>query len=122
MDRKKFIKTSLLAVSGFYFLHADLFQAAKPKTSNQEKKIIDTPILIVGSGYGGAVSALRLCEAGKKVVMLEMGLNWEKSGIPFSNLLKPGKSAAWLKKKTIAPFMNLFSLNPIYGNSGPAGF
>jgi cholesterol oxidase len=71
--------------------------------------------VIIGSGYGGAVSALRLCEAGKKVVMLEMGLNWEKAGIPFSNLLKPGKSSAWLKKKSIAPFMNIFSLTPFTG-------
>ncbi|WP_228426521.1 hypothetical protein [Chryseobacterium carnipullorum] len=47
--------------------------------------------------------------------MLEMGLNWEKSGIPFSSMLKPGKSAAWLKKKTIAPFMNIFSLTPFTG-------
>ncbi|STD07082.1 hypothetical protein [Chryseobacterium carnipullorum] len=66
MDRKKFIKTGLLAVSGFYFLNADLFQAMQPKTDSLEGNVIDAPILIVGSGYGGAVSALRLCEAGKK--------------------------------------------------------
>ncbi|MCZ4224439.1 hypothetical protein [Pedobacter rhodius] len=62
-----------------------------------------------------AVAALRLCEAGKKVLMLEMGLNWGKSGIPYSSLLKPGKSAAWLKNKTIAPFMNIFPLTPFTG-------
>lgn len=114
MDRKKFIKTSVLAVSGFYFLQSNLFRAAE-RTSDKQKKIIEAPIVIIGSGYGGAVSALRLCEAGKKVVLLEMGLNWEKSGIPFSNLLKPGKSSAWLKKKSIAPFMNIFSLTPFTG-------
>ncbi len=112
MNRKQFIKTGLLAVSGFYFLNSNLFQAAQPQS---EKKIIDAPIIIIGSGYGGAVSALRLCESGKKVVLLEMGLNWEKAGIPYSNLLKPGKSAAWLKNKTIAPFMNIFSLTPFTG-------
>lgn len=113
MDRKKFITTSVLAVSGFYFLQSNLFQAAQRTAPEQKDRKV--PIIIIGSGYGGAVSALRLCEAGKKVVMLEMGLNWEKSGIPFSNLLKPGKSAAWLKKKSIAPFMNLFSLTPFTG-------
>lgn len=113
MDRKKFIRTSVLAVSGFYFLHSNLFKAAQLTDIDQKER--EVPIIIIGSGYGGAVSALRLCEAGKKVVMLEMGLNWEKSGIPFSNLLKPGKSAAWLKKKSIAPFMNLFSLTPFTG-------
>ncbi|MDN3694720.1 GMC family oxidoreductase N-terminal domain-containing protein [Chryseobacterium tructae] len=114
MDRKSFIKTGLLAVSGFYFLQSDLLQAAERRT-NKVKETVDAPIIIVGSGYGGAVSALRLCEAGKKVVLLEMGLNWEKAKIPFSNLLKPGKSSAWLKKKSIAPFMNLFSLTPFTG-------
>ncbi|MBV8326314.1 GMC family oxidoreductase N-terminal domain-containing protein [Chryseobacterium sp.] len=114
MDRKTFITTSALAISGFYFLQSDLFRAAERK-NKYGKENLDVPILIIGSGYGGAVSALRLCEAGKKVVMLEMGLNWEKSGIPFSNLLKPGKSSAWLKKKSIAPFMNIFSLTPFTG-------
>lgn len=114
MDRKKFIKTSTLAISGFYFLQSGLLRATGRK-NNLVKENIDVPIVIIGSGYGGAVSALRLCEAGKKVVMLEMGLNWEKAGIPFSNLLKPGKSAAWLKKKSIAPFMNIFSLTPFTG-------
>ncbi|WP_068939809.1 GMC family oxidoreductase N-terminal domain-containing protein [Chryseobacterium timonianum] len=114
MDRKKFIKTSMLAISGFYFLQSDLFRAAERRTTTI-KETVDAPIIIIGSGYGGAVSALRLCEAGKKVILLEMGLNWEKAGIPFSNLLKPGKSSAWLKKKTIAPFMNIFSLTPFTG-------
>lgn len=114
MDRKHFIRTSLLAISGFYFIQTDLFQAAERKAAMREENT-DVPIIIIGSGYGGAVSALRLCEAGKKVVLLEMGLNWEKAGIPFSNLLKPGKSSAWLKKKSIAPFMNLFSLTPFTG-------
>lgn len=114
MDRKKFIKTGILAISGFYLLRPDLFQAAERRI-NKEKASIDAPIIIIGSGYGGAVSALRLCEAGKKVVLLEMGLNWEKAGIPFSNLLKPGPSSAWLRKKTIAPFMNIFSLTPFTG-------
>ncbi|WP_106917303.1 GMC family oxidoreductase N-terminal domain-containing protein [Chryseobacterium aurantiacum] len=114
MNRKEFIKTSVLAISGFYFLQSNFFQAAERRT-NTIKETLEAPIIIIGSGYGGAVSALRLCEAGKKVVLLEMGLNWEKAGIPFSNLLKPGKSSAWLKKKTIAPFMNIFSLTPFTG-------
>ncbi|MGU3373443.1 GMC family oxidoreductase N-terminal domain-containing protein [Chryseobacterium sp. M5A1_1a] len=114
MNRKEFIKTTALAISGFYFLQSNLFQAAERRT-NALKDTVEAPIIIIGSGYGGAVSALRLCEAGKKVVLLEMGLNWEKSGIPFSNLLKPGESSAWLKKKTISPFMNIFSLTPFTG-------
>ncbi len=113
MDRKSFIKTSLLAVGGFYFLQTSLFQAVQSKFNN--KKNINAPIIIIGSGYGVAVSALRLCQAGKKVIMLEMGMNWMNSGLSYSNLLKPGPSSAWLKTKTIAPFFNIFPLKPFTG-------
>lgn len=52
----------------------------------------ETENLIIGSGYGGGVTALRLTQAGKKVTLLEMGLDWEKEDgkyKPFSNLITP---------------------------------
>jgi cholesterol oxidase len=113
MNRKEFIKSGFLAIGGFYFLNSGVLKAGQLQKSNI--KGVDAPIIIVGSGYGGAVAALRLCQAGKKVVMLEMGMNWGKSGLPYSSLLKPEKSAAWLKTKTIAPFFNIFSIKPFTG-------
>lgn len=110
MNRKSFIKKTSLGIGGlFLFNHLPLF------AQSQEKEKLEKPIVIIGSGYGGAVAALRLCEAGKKVCLLEMGLNWEKSGEKFSPMINPGKSAAWLRKKTIAPFMNIFPLKPFTG-------
>lgn len=41
--------------------------------------------IIVGSGFGGAVSALRLTERGYKVAVLEMGRRWRKEDFPRSN-------------------------------------
>lgn len=35
------------------------------------------PFLIIGTGYGGAVAALRLTQAGHHVHMLEMGKAWD---------------------------------------------
>ncbi|WP_027380044.1 GMC family oxidoreductase N-terminal domain-containing protein [Chryseobacterium daeguense] len=113
MTRKEFIKSGFFAVGGFYFLNSGVLQASQQRKISIKET--NSPIIIIGSGYGGAVAALRLCEAGKKVLMLEMGLNWGKSGLPYSSLLKPGKSAAWLKKKTIAPFLNIFSIKPFTG-------
>src|SRR5262245_26757798 len=38
------------------------------------------PILIIGSGYGGAVAALRLTQAGHHVHIVEMGRAWDTPG------------------------------------------
>lgn len=39
-------------------------------------------VIIVGSGFGGAVTACRLAERGKKVLILERGRRWEPKDYP----------------------------------------
>jgi cholesterol oxidase len=41
--------------------------------------------VVVGSGFGGSVSALRLAERGYSVAVLEMGKRWNKEDFPHSN-------------------------------------
>ncbi|WP_435199954.1 GMC family oxidoreductase N-terminal domain-containing protein [Janibacter sp. GS2] len=38
---------------------------------------MDTDVLVIGSGFGGAVAALRLCEKGYRVTVLEAGRRFE---------------------------------------------
>src|SRR5690349_556443 len=38
------------------------------------------PVLIIGTGYGGSVAALRLAQAGVDVHMVEMGMAWDTPG------------------------------------------
>lgn len=67
--------------------------------------------LIIGSGYGSAVTALRLTQAGHTATMLEMGLDWDnnpKAIKPFSNMLLPGKNSTWLSNQSKAPFLNIY--------------
>lgn len=45
----------------------------------------DYDVAIVGSGFGGSVSALRLSEKGYNVAVLEMGRRWTPENIPKSN-------------------------------------
>lgn len=57
----------------------------------------DFDYVIVGSGFGGSVSALRLSEKGYKVAVLEMGKRWGPENLP--------KSTWSLKSWLWAPFL-----------------
>jgi len=46
----------------------------------------DYDYIIIGSGFGGSVSALRLSEKGYKVAVLEMGKRWSAENFPKTNL------------------------------------
>lgn len=59
------------------------------------------PAIVVGSGYGGGVSALRLGEAGVDTLLLEKGRWWEtpdEDGRRFSKMLPPDTRAGWFAK------------------------
>ncbi len=46
---------------------------------------LDYDFVVVGSGFGGAVSALRLSEKGYRVAVLEMGKRWRAEDFPKTN-------------------------------------
>jgi len=43
---------------------------------------LDFDFIIVGSGFGGSVSALRLVEKGYRVAVIEMGRRWTAENLP----------------------------------------
>ncbi|MCC3314086.1 GMC oxidoreductase [Nocardia africana] len=45
----------------------------------------DYDVVVIGSGFGGSVSALRLTEKGYRVAVLESGRRWPAESIPNSN-------------------------------------
>ncbi|MFJ3903565.1 GMC oxidoreductase [Streptomyces sp. NPDC090025] len=67
------------------------------------------PALVVGSGYGGSVAALRLAQAGIDVHMIEMGMAWDTAGSDgkiFANTTKPDYRSFWLRTRTKQPLSN----------------
>jgi len=45
----------------------------------------DFDFIVVGSGFGGSVSALRLAEKGYRVAVIEMGRRWTPQNLPRTN-------------------------------------
>ncbi len=45
----------------------------------------DYDVAVIGSGFGGSTTALRLTEKGYKVVVIEAGRRWKQSDFPKSN-------------------------------------
>lgn len=74
------------------------------------------PALVIGSGYGGAVAALRLTQAGIPTQIVEMGRSWDTPGPDgkiFCGMLNPDKRSTWLSTTTDQPISNFmgFGIN-----------
>src|SRR3954466_7277070 len=69
--------------------------AAQAETASADISITDAasvPALVIGTGYGGSVAALRLAQAGVDVHMIEMGMPWDTPGSDgkiFANTTSP---------------------------------
>lgn len=67
------------------------------------------PVLVIGTGYGGSVAALRLAQAGVDVHMIEMGMAWDTPGSDgkiFANTTSPDYRSFWLRTRTKQPLSN----------------
>lgn len=66
----------------------------------------DYDVLVVGSGFGGAVSALRLSEKGYRVCVLEAGRRFTREELP--------KNSWDLKNFLWAPSLGLYGIQRIH--------
>lgn len=103
ISRRKFVKLSTMAG-----VAASIPVAACKKETIAVNDFTNEAI-VIGSGFGASVSALRLTQAGIKTLMLEMGKQYEvKPGSkPFTKTLTPDGRSSWLKRKTILPVTSI---------------
>jgi cholesterol oxidase len=66
-------------------------------------------VIVIGSGFGGAITGYRLAEAGYKVLILERGRRWDKKTYPRTpsdpwiwNSHHPEKENGWLELHTFS--------------------
>lgn len=74
------------------------------------------PAVVVGSGYGAAVAALRLGEAGVRTLVLEMGRLWDTpaaDGRVHCSMTAPDRRSMWFKTRTEAPLATFLWLDVI---------
>ncbi|MFS8197960.1 GMC oxidoreductase [Streptomyces sp. CWNU-52B] len=86
---------------------------ATPDAATSAAAVIEpgahVPALVIGTGYGGSVAALRLAEAGVDVHMVEMGMAWDTPGTDgkiFANTTSPDYRSYWLRTRTKQPLSN----------------
>lgn len=85
------------------------FSAARATAAASRSPIVNgahVQALIIGTGYGGSVAALRLAQAGVSVEMIEMGMAWDTPGPDgkiFCGLTSPDNRSFWLRTMTKQP-------------------
>ncbi|WP_432097616.1 GMC oxidoreductase [Streptomyces sp. bgisy100] len=80
------------------------------------------PAVVVGSGYGAAVAALRLGEAGVRTLVLEMGRLWHEpadDGRIFCPTTAPDRRSMWFRTRTEAPVATFLWLDVVNRDISP---
>lgn len=98
LDRRAFLKLGSSFASGLAF---GCSAEAEPLPVDP----VSVDALVVGSGFGGAVAALRLGEAGLQTVVLERGRRWDigPDYDTFSSIAGIDGRAAWLAERIRLP-------------------
>ncbi|MEU2504370.1 GMC family oxidoreductase [Streptomyces sp. NPDC007863] len=80
--------------------------AVSPARNQDEEDAYDYDVLVVGSGFGGSVTALRLTEKGYRVGVLEAGRRFTRETLP--------KNSWDLKNFLWAPALGLYGIQRIH--------
>lgn len=78
----------------------------------------DYDVVVIGSGFGGSVSALRLTEKGYRVAVLECGKRWTKETLPETNW--DARNFFWFPRLGMHGFQRMTLLKDVFVVSGSA--
>ncbi len=80
----------------------DAWLVPDPATLPVDAEGFHADVIVIGSGFGGSVSALRLTEKGYKVLVIERGKRWKPEDFPKTN---------WNARKSVwAPALGWFGI------------
>ncbi|MET8243435.1 FAD-binding protein [Streptomyces sp. NPDC005202] len=104
------------AALGFIRVGLQSARAAEPAA------VESAPAIVVGSGYGGAVAALRLGQAGIRTLVIEMGRLWNTPGSDgkvFCSTSAPDERSTWFRTRTEAPLATFLWLDVVNQDISP---
>lgn len=82
----------------------------------------NAPAIVVGSGYGSSVAALRLGQAGIRTIVIEMGRLWNTAGPDgkvFCSTTAPDQRSMWFRTRTEAPLATFLWLDVVNKDINP---
>ncbi|QSJ19105.1 GMC family oxidoreductase [Nostoc sp. UHCC 0702] len=93
-SRRRFLQTAGLFSAGL------MTSLASARRTNAQDESVEA--IVIGSGFGGAVAALRLGQAGIDTLIIERGRRWPITPAQntFATYRNPDGRAAWLSPKT----------------------
>lgn len=105
-SRRRFIRNAVLFGAG---LATPLLKIPHGRT--QDNEFVDA--IVIGSGYGGSVAALRLAEAGIDTLILEKGRRWTITDAQntFCTFREPDRRAGWLRSNSPVAGLGLGEVN-----------
>ncbi|MDQ1071287.1 cholesterol oxidase [Streptomyces canus] len=90
--------------------------------ADEPAAVESAPAIVVGSGYGASVAALRLGQAGIRTLVLEMGRLWNTAGPDgnvFCNTANPDQRSMWFRTRTEAPLATFLWLDVVNKDINP---
>ena len=113
VSRREFLRTGILGSAGLVALGcrdslgSSARALAQLSASAQDSDFV--PAIVIGSGFGGAVAALRLGQAGISTLVLERGRRWDiqADGNTFATFERPDGRAYWLRDHTAEGVLGL---------------
>lgn len=107
VSRRDFLKKG--AIGAGAIVSACALPARPAKGSSYKELMPEASLhkeaIIIGSGFGGAITALRLCEKGVDTMIIEKGKRWETTPDKriFSPYIYPDGRSTWLSNTTVVP-------------------